>query len=189
MKKSSDDKSKKLEPEEVIAGEMCPFCHEKTLVLMDTKKEIPYFGTCLLFSMDCSNCGYHKADIETEKDQEPSRYSIEIDNEKDMSIRIVKSSNATIKMPHIGDIQPGPTSNGYITNVEGILNRMAKQLEQIRDNEEEEEESRKKAKNMIKKIHRVVWGQEKQRLIIEDPTGNSAIISEKAIKEKLKVKV
>ena len=92
-------------------------------------------------------------------------------------------------MPHIGDIQPGPTSNGYITNVEGILNRMAKQLEQIRDNEEEEEESRKKAKNMIKKIHRVVWGQEKQRLIIEDPTGNSAIISEKAIKEKLKVKV
>jgi zinc finger protein len=188
MKKSSEEKAKKLEPEEVIAGEMCPFCHEKTLVLMDTKKEIPYFGTCFLFAMDCSNCGYHKSDIELEKDQEPSRYSVEIDNEKDMSIRIVKSSNATIRLPHVGDIQPGPTSNGYITNVEGILNRMVKQLENIRDNEEEEEENRKKARNMIKKLHKVIWGQEKQKLIIEDPSGNSAIISEKAIKEKFKAK-
>ena len=189
MKKSPEDKSKKLQPEEILAGENCPFCHEKTLVLMDTKKEIPYFGTCFLFSMDCSNCGYHKADIESEKEQDPSRYSLEIDNEKDMSIRIVKSSNATIRLPHIGDITPGPTSNGYVTNVEGILNRMVKQLESIKDNEEEDEESRKKAKNMIKKLHRVIWGQEKQKMVIEDPTGNSAIISEKAIKEKLKVKI
>ena len=64
---------------------------------------------------------------------------------------------------------------------------MVKQLEIIRDNDEEEEESRKKAKNMIKKLHRVIWGQEKQKLIIEDPTGNSAIISDKAVKEKMKV--
>ena len=64
---------------------------------------------------------------------------------------------------------------------------MVKQLEKIRDNDEEEEESRKKAKNMIKKLHRVIWGQEKQKLIIEDPTGNSAIISDKAVKEKMKV--
>lgn len=175
-------------PEEVIAGEMCPFCHEKKLVLMDMKKEIPYFGVCYLFSMDCSGCGYHKADIEAEKEQEPCRYTIEIDSEKDMSIRVVKSSNATIKLPHVGNIEPGAVSNGYVTNIEGILNRMMKQLETIQANEEEEEESRKKAKNMIKKLKRVVWGQEKQKLIIEDPTGNSAIISPKAVKEKLKVK-
>ena len=189
MKKSSDsNKTENVKPEEVIAGEVCPFCHEKTLVLMDTKKEIPYFGTCFLFSMDCSNSGYHKADIEAEKEQEPSKFTIDIDNEKDMSIRVVKSSNATIRLPHIGDIQPGPSSNGYVTNVEGILNRMVKQLETLRDNEEEEEETRKKSKNMIKKLHRVIWGQEKQKLIIEDPSGNSAIISDKALKEKLKVK-
>ena len=146
MKKSPEEKPKKAVPEEVIAGEVCPFCHEKTLVLMDTKKDIPYFGTCFLFAMDCSNCGYHKSDIETESEQEPSKYTIEIDSEKDMSIRVVKSSNATIRLPHIGDIQPGPTSNGYITNVEGVLNRMVKQLETIRDNEEEDEDARKKAK-------------------------------------------
>ena len=187
MKKNSEEKTAKLEPEEVIAGENCPFCHEKKLVLMDTKKEIPYFGVCFLFSMDCSNCGYHKADIESEQEREPSKFTFEISDEKDMSIRVVKSSFATIRLPHIGDISPGPSSNGYVTNIEGILNRMVKQLETIRDNEEEEEETRKKSKNMIKKLHRVIWGQEKQKIIIEDPTGNSAIISEKAEKEKLKV--
>lgn len=196
MKKSSDDKrgnTKKkdkidLDNEEVLENEMCPFCHEKSLVLMDMKKDVPYFGMCYIFAMDCTNCGYHKADIESEEEKEPSKYTIETSDEKDMSIRIVKSSFATVRMPHIGEITPGPSSNGYITNIEGIINRMIKQLELVRNNEEEEEESRKKAKNMIKKLQKVIWGQEKQKLIIEDPTGNSAIISEKAVKEKLKVK-
>ncbi|HIH32343.1 TPA: ZPR1 zinc finger domain-containing protein [Candidatus Woesearchaeota archaeon] len=174
--------------EEIIAREQCPFCHNKTLTLMDTQKEIPYFGVCFLFAMDCSSCGYHKADIESEKPRDPSRYTIEISNEKDMSIRVIKSSFAAIKMPHIGSIEPGPASNGYVTNIEGVLNRMIKQIEQISNNEEEDEESRKKAKNMIKKLKRVIWGQEKQKLIIEDPTGNSAIISDEAVLEKLKVK-
>ena len=53
---------------------------------------------------------------------------------------------------------------------------------------EEEEESKTKAKNLLKKITKIVWGQEKQKIIIEDPTGNSAIISDKAIKSPLKVK-
>jgi zinc finger protein len=179
--------TKKQEPEqEVIAGEMCPFCHEKKLVLMDMKKDIPFFGPSFIFSMDCSGCGYHKADIEAETQKEPSKYTVEISSEEDMKIRVVKSSFATIKLPHIGDIVAGPSSNGYVTNVEGVLNRMVKQLETIRDNTEEEEDSRKKAKNMIKKLHRVIWGQEKQKMIIEDSTGNSAIISDKAVKEKLK---
>ncbi len=184
--KKTEEKKVNVEPE-VLQGEMCPFCHEKKLVLMDMKKEIPFFGTAFIFSMDCSGCDYHKADIEAEIPREPSKYTIEISSEEDMKIRVVKSSNANIKIPHVGDIMSGPSSNGYVTNIEGVLNRMMKQLEIIRDNEEEEEESRKKAKNMIKKLHRVIWGQEKQKFILEDPTGNSAIISDKAVKEKLKV--
>ncbi len=201
MAKKSDEKAKEKtqkksdETPVVIENELCPFCNEKTLTLMDATKEIPYFGTCFLFSMDCSNCGYHKADIEAEEAKEPAKYTIEISDEKDMSIRIIKSSFATVKLPHVGDIMPGPASNGYVTNVEGILNRMVKQIEIIansqggegEDGEEIDEEAKKKAKNMIKKLKKVIWGQEKQKLIIEDPTGNSAIISDKAVKEKLKV--
>ena len=44
---------------------------------------------------------------------------------------------------------------------------------------------KKKAKNMLKKLNKAMWGQEKLKLIIEDPHGNSAIIDEKAKKSKL----
>jgi len=53
---------------------------------------------------------------------------------------------------------------------------------------EEDEEDKKKANNLLKKITRIVWGQEKQKITIEDPSGNSAIISDKAVKSPLKAK-
>ncbi|RJQ16921.1 ZPR1 zinc finger domain-containing protein [Candidatus Woesearchaeota archaeon] len=170
---------------EVLEEQICPVCSQKGLTLMDYQKDIPYFGKTYFFSMDCNKCGYHKADIENDEDKEPCKYTLEITSEADMKIRVAKSSNATIKIPFVGDIESGPSSNGYVTNVEGILNRMQKQVENIRDNSDDEEE-RKKAKNLAKKITKILWGQEKAKLILEDPTGNSAIISDKAKKEKLK---
>jgi C4-type Zn-finger protein len=52
---------------ETVEGETCPFCHQKTLTLMEARREIPFFGVCYLFSMNCSNCKYHKADVESQK--------------------------------------------------------------------------------------------------------------------------
>ncbi|MFH1072604.1 MAG: ZPR1 zinc finger domain-containing protein [Nanoarchaeota archaeon] len=174
-----------LEAPDVLEGEFCPFCHQKTLTLMEAEKEIPYFGKCYLFSMDCGSCKYHKADVESVEEKEPSRFTLEIEKEDDMKIRIIKSSEAVVKVPHVGEIMPGEASNGYITNVEGVLNRIKKQVEFLRDDAEEEED-KKKAKNLLKKLTRIMWGQEKAKLVIEDKTGNSAIISEKAVKEKMK---
>ncbi|MFH1211504.1 MAG: ZPR1 zinc finger domain-containing protein [Candidatus Woesearchaeota archaeon] len=169
---------------EQIKGEPCPFCHQKTLTLIEAEREIPYFGKCYLFSMDCSNCHYHKSDVETEEQNPPAKYTLEIDSEEDMKIRVVKSSTATVKIPFIGSIEPGEASNGYVTNVEGILNRIKYQIESAKEIEEDPEVI-KKAKNMLKKLAKVMWGQEKIKLIIEDPHGNSTIISDKAVKSKL----
>jgi zinc finger protein len=173
----------------IIKGELCPFCNKKTLALLESEMEIPYFGRTYIFSMDCANpeCGYHKADIESaEENKEPAKYTLEINSEDDMKIRVVKSSTATIKIPHVGNIEPGEASNGYVTNIEGILLRMKKQVEKLRDDQEAEEEERSKAKNIVKKLTKVMWGQEKLKITLEDPNGNSAIISPKAEKSKLK---
>jgi zinc finger protein len=186
-KNESKHEVKKGEADEVpsiIRGEECPICHNKTLTLTEAATDIPFFGKTYLFSMNCSNCGYHKADIEADEEKEPCKYTLDIDSEADMKIRVVKSSNATVKIPHIGTIEPGEASNGYITNIEGVLQRMKKMIEVLRDDSEEEED-RKKAKNMLKKLLKVIWGQEKLKIIIEDPSGNSAIISDKAVKGKL----
>lgn len=172
---------------EVITGQTCAMCQQNTLSLMEHEVEVPYFGRILVFSMDCDNCKYHKADVEALESKDPAKYTLEINSEEDMKIRIIKSSNAIIKIPYITTIEPGIASNGYITNVEGIFNRIKNIVEHQRDGEEDED-LKNKAKNMLKKIQKIMWGQEPAKLIIEDPTGNSAIISEKAVFEKMKVK-
>jgi len=167
---------------QILKGETCPMCRKKTLTLIESEKDIPHFGICFVFGMDCSSCDYHMADLEMDNNSGPVKYTLDVTDEKDMHIRVVKSSTATIKIPHVGSIEPGAVSNGYITNVEGILNRLKTQIEKIRDNDEEEKENRKKAKNLVKKITKIIWGHEKAKMILEDPNGNSAIISPKALK-------
>jgi zinc finger protein len=171
----------------IISGQNCPMCFKDTLTLMEDEREVPYFGKAYIFSMNCSNCKYHKADVETESGNDPVKYTLDVNCEEDMSIRIIKSADATVKIPRIMSIEPGAASNGYITNVEGIFNRAKVQIENIRDNAEDKAE-RKKAKNLLKKIQDIMWGNESIKLTIEDPSGNSAIISDKAEKTSYKPK-
>ena len=170
-----------------LDGQQCPICSKNTLKLTEFEREIPYFGNVFIFSMQCSACHYHKSDVEPTENGDPAKYTIDVSGEDDLSVRIVKSSNATVKIPRITTIEPGAAANGYITNVEGIINRIKVQLENVKDNAEDKSE-RKKAKNMIKKLQNAMWGRDSIKLIIEDPSGNSAIISDKAVKEKFKVK-
>jgi len=172
---------------ETLENQPCPLCHQKTLTLAEEETEVPYFGKAYVFSMTCSNCKYHKADVEATEKKEPVKYSFEIGSEKDMNVRIVKSSEAIVKIPHITTITPGAASQGFITNIEGIFRRVKHQTEVLRDTAEDKAD-RKKAKNLLKKINKIMWGQEKCKIIIEDSSGNSAIISDKAEKSSLKVK-
>ncbi|MBI2542422.1 ZPR1 zinc finger domain-containing protein [Candidatus Woesearchaeota archaeon] len=165
----------------------CPLCREKTLILTERETEVPYFGKVLLFSMTCNSCKYHMADVEAADQKEPAKYEFEISREEDMEVRVVKSAQATVNLPHVASITPGPAAQGYVTNIEGILNRVKYQIETARDTAEDDED-RKKAKNLLKKILNITWGKEKQKLIIEDPSGNSAIISDRAVKSAFKVK-
>jgi zinc finger protein len=175
----------KKEQANILAGQVCPMCGKKTLTLSEAQMEIPYFGNLFVFSMTCSSCKYRKADVEAGEKKEPCKYTFEVKDKKDLNVRVVKSSGATVKIPHVGTMEPGPASEGFITNVEGIITKFKDQIEHLR-NSEEDPAAKKKAKNLLKKIQKVLWGNEKLKIMIEDPTGNSAIISDKAVKSKLK---
>ena len=49
---------------DILEGEKCPVCSENTLTLTEMERDIPFFGMVAIFSMDCSSCNYHKADVE-----------------------------------------------------------------------------------------------------------------------------
>ena len=165
-----------------ISGQPCPMCGKKTLTLAESESEVPFFGKLFVFSMSCSNCKYRKSDVEAAEKKKPCKYSMDVKGKEDLNVRVVKSSEATVKISHVGSIEPGPASEGYVTNIEGIIQRMKQQIETLRDSEEDNDQ-KKKCKKLIKKLQKVLWGQEKLKITIEDPTGNSAIISEKVMKK------
>ena len=152
---------------EEIVGQLCQFCGKKELKLKEDEVEIPYFGLVYVLSMSCGACGYKKSDVEPAEHKEPSKYTFEVTSEDDLNVKIVKSSEAKVKIPHVITIDPGPATSGYITNVEGLLERV-KNVIQATAESEDDPSTKKKAKN-----------------IIEDPTGNSIIVSDKATKGKL----
>jgi zinc finger protein len=172
---------------EKIENETCPVCLAKELILSEEESEIPFFGKVFLFSMHCNACGFHKADVEAAEMKDPCKITFNIEKEEDMNIRVVKSSEATIRIPQLKmTVTPGPASEGYVSNIEGMLNRFEKVIEDEK-NSSEDEDAVKTAKNLLKKIRKVKWGEIPLKIIFEDPSGNSAIISEKAVVEKLKV--
>ncbi len=171
-----------------LENQICPVCQNASLTLVEDEQEVPYFGKVLIFSLKCSNCDFLSSDVECKEQKEPSRYVIVIDSEKDMNIRVVKSSNATIKVPQLKlSVEPGPASIGYVSNIEGILERFKEVLEAQLEMAEEHDD-RKKIKNILKKIWKARLGDLPLKIILEDPSGNSAIISEKAKIERLRVR-
>jgi len=167
-----------------LKGQECPICHKKTLTLREEEMDIPHFGKVFIFSMICDECGYRKADVEPAEEGEPAKYTLEVDSDKDMSIKIIKAGDATVKIPYITTIEPGPAGEGYITNVEGLLNRVKDAIEAAAEAEEDAAD-KKKARKLVKKINKIILGREKTKIIIEDPSGHSAIISDKVKKSKL----
>ena len=166
-----------------LKGQPCALCGEKKVTLREEDMDIPHFGKVFILSLECAGCGYKKSDIEPAEAKEPCKFTLEVTSEADMSIKIVKSSEGTVKIPNIITIESGPSSEGYITNVEGLLQRVRKAIESSID--EEDESSEKKAKALLKKLTNVELGRDSLKIILEDLSGHSAIISEKAVKSKI----
>jgi|APSaa5957512576_1039674.scaffolds.fasta_scaffold00089_47 zinc finger protein len=167
-----------------IKGQLCNMCGAKKLILREDEIEVPYFGRVFIFSMSCEACGYRKSDLEPVEKKESCSFTLEVSSEDDLNIKIVKSGDATLKIPRIISIEPGPVSNGYISNVEGVIEKVKKVIQSAAEAEDDKDIA-KKAKKQIKKLNNVLLGRDTIKLIISDPSGNSAIISDKAQKSKL----
>ncbi len=161
-----------------LEGETCPVCAKKELTLSEAEDDIPYFGKVFMFGMRCNACGYNKSDIEAAEQRAPVKQTYEVKSKDDLNVRVVRSSECSIKIPHIGSMEPGASAEGFVSNIEGIIERFKKQIETIRDSAEDDED-RKKAKNLLKKLQRVLWGDETLKITLEDPSGNSGFVTQK----------
>ncbi|RAP46989.1 MAG: hypothetical protein BZ135_02800 [Methanosphaera sp. rholeuAM6] len=167
----------------------CPVCGgEKTLEVTNRTDNIPYFGDILETSVSCKSCGYQSSDSISLEHNDPVRYTLTIDDSK-LNTRVAKSQTATVTIPELGlKVEPGPKSQGYVSNVEGILNRFESAV--IRaiklEGEEIPYEVRENALNIIDYLSKIKIGELSTLLVIEDPFGNSVIDDDDAQKELLK---
>jgi len=163
---------------EVLPGP-CPVCQAEIQYLYQTE-EIPFFSEILIISTVCPSCGYRLADTQLLRNAEPSRWELRIEYPEDMMVRVIRSTNGAISIPELGvRIDPGPACEGFISNVEGVLVRVDGVLSNLRSWAWSDEE-RERIDNLKESIARIQEGLLPATLVIEDLSGNSAIIADRA---------
>ena len=159
----------------------CPCCNTEIQYLYKTEN-IPYFSDILIISAICPGCGYKFVDTQLLKHNEPARYTVAVDSEEDLSIRVIRSMSASIEIPELGvRIDPGPVCQGFVSNIEGVLDRVETVVQgAFRWGTDEEKEN---ATALLANMARVKTGTFPITVILEDPSGNSALIADKTVKE------
>ncbi|MEN6395185.1 MAG: ZPR1 zinc finger domain-containing protein [Methanoregula sp.] len=158
----------------------CPFCNTEIEYLYQTEN-IPYFSDILIISAICPACGYRYVDTQLLKNAEPARYEMPVTTTEDLNVRVVRSMTGILEIPELGvRIDPGPACEGFVTNLEGVLDRIAQAIRlAIKDGDETEQEN---GRLLLESIDSVKTGGLPITLIIQDPMGNSALVSDKAEK-------
>lgn len=155
----------------------CPSCAAESMQASQTQYEVEHFGSVLMSVVTCRQCGYRHTDLITLTEREPIALTAKIDSVEDLNMRVIKSGTATVTIPEFrASITPGPYSEGYISNIEGILDRIEDALTFMLTTAQGKR--LKKGENVLRQIKLAKDAKHRFTLVIKDPFGNSAIVSE-----------
>ncbi|WP_456467907.1 ZPR1 zinc finger domain-containing protein [Archaeoglobus sp.] len=159
----------------------CPSCGRELKTVITTY-DVPFFGKVLLTSISCE-CGFKHADSVVVDTKEPTRYKIKI-NRHNLYTKVIRSTSGTIRIPEIGvSVEPGPASQAFVTNLEGVLDRIEGIVRMAMRWNAEDEKKVKRCEWILERIRNTIEGDEELTLILEDPFGNSMVVSDDAFRE------
>ncbi|MES2153738.1 MAG: ZPR1 zinc finger domain-containing protein [bacterium] len=168
----------------LLEDALCPACGGRGLEYTAEPVDLPYLGQSLETMLRCLACGYRHTDFVLTDHKAPMRYRYIVRVADDMMVRVVRSSSGTIRIPELGIlIEPGVASEAFVSNIEGILVRVERVLDQLgRDADDDAMKVR------IMDLQDILGGLRDGRtgpvtVVLEDPFGNSAILGERAEKE------
>ena len=103
----------------------CPICASSGQVkLIAHVDEIPYFGEHTQVTLLCHACGWRQTDFIPAEGKKAGGWSMVIDSEEKLRARVVRSSSCTVIVPELDlRVNPGSSSTGYVSNVEGVFQR------------------------------------------------------------------
>ncbi len=160
----------------------CPVCG-RDMKVEEYLYDMPLVGKVILSSGRCEVCGYRWSDVRLAEPRGPRKIIYRVERPGDENTVIIRASTATIRIPELGvEIIPGPASRGYITTIEGLILDILEKTEFLCSEPDAPLEECKKKIELLKKARD---GKIKYTVIMEDPEGVSAILSEKAKLEKI----
>tara|TARA_B110000444_G_scaffold130745_1_gene122940 strand:- start:9875 stop:10501 length:627 start_codon:yes stop_codon:yes gene_type:complete len=175
----------------------CPICStEGQLGMVANVDEIPYFGEHTQVTVLCHACGWRQTDFIPAEGKKAGAWKLVLDDTKKLRSRVVRSSSCTVRIKELDlEVMPGTNSTGYVSNVEGVLNRFVDIINMVRrdverdletDTEENEEllKARATLDSLLSSIENAGDGST-FTLEFLDPHGHSMILDEDAVEREL----
>jgi len=174
---------------ESTVEQSCPICgNENSLKMMAHSSEIPYFGEHTQITMSCNSCGWRVTDFIPAEGKKAGSWTLIVSSTEHISARVVRSSSCTVRIAELGlEVTPGSSSTGYISNVEGVLDRFASAIGTIRRQAdvENDDDTKTKCDELLSKINMVKSGELVVTLELLDPVGHSQILHEEAVSSEI----
>ncbi len=141
---------------------------------MIVEKDLPHFGRAVIMTSKCSSCGYTHTDVLELEDRGKKVLELNVDSPEKLNYVVVRSSSSSLRIPELDlELHPGPFSNGFITTVEGVLDRFEDAAKKWTPSTDEERALKEKA---LEEIAAAKDGRISFTLVLEDPRGVSGII-------------
>lgn len=168
-----------------IEGAVCPACDHGGMDYNAERIDLPFFGESLETMVRCPACGYRHTDFVLTQVREASRHTYKISRPDDMSVRVVRSASGTVRIPELGvSIEPGVASEAFISNIEGVILRVERVLDQL-DRDAEDAVARERIEAVRQAFEDLRAGRREATLVLEDPFGNSGILHDDTVRQTL----
>ena len=156
----------------------CPACGAANLLLRSLTEKLPYLGDTLHTTVLCESCDFKHATSMVLEQRPPARHTLHFRAPADLEVRVVRSHSGTFRVPELGfTAEPAEASEAFVSNLEGILERIRDVL--LRATLMFDDERRDRAFELLLKLQRVKDGEEPATLVVEDPYGMSAILDDR----------
>ncbi len=160
----------------------CVICgFDGGLSMLAHTEEIAYFGEHTQVTLTCPSCGWRQTDFIPAEAREGSCQSYHIDSSDDLQIRIIRGSACTVRLIELDlEVRPGSHSTGYVSNIEGVLNRFQEVIDMVarQAGAEDNQDAISELASLTEAMLEIRQGQRGVTLEFLDPHGHSLILAD-----------
>ena len=144
-------------------------------------EEIAYFGEHTQVTLTCPGCGWRQTDFIPAEAREAACQSYHIDSVEDLQIRVIRGSACTVRLVELDlEVRPGSHSTGYVSNIEGVLNRFQEVIDMVgrQAATEGQQDAIAELTTLTEAMLEIREGQRGATLEFLDPHGHSMILAD-----------